>query len=90
MSIGAVVGRLTDAKNKLILARHAGTHAATSIAEAQQLVDGVLDAVADKDLSAALAVHGKAVLDEVHGIDALSKGVDDAIARARGVGGSRR
>ena len=90
MSVREIVGRLTDAKNRLAQARNAGTAVARAVQEAKGPVDKALDGVQDKGLGDDIARHAEAISTEVSGIDGLIRGVDSAIQRAQGIGSQRR
>jgi hypothetical protein len=90
MSIRAVVDRLAGAKRQLEQARTIGNQAAEGISVAKCALDDALDGVQDKLLSTDTAAQAKALADEVRGIEALHKGIDDAVRRAQGIGSQRR
>jgi len=90
MSVREIVGRLTDAKNKLTQAKAAGTAVAMTVSEAKAPVDNALDGVQDKSLGDDIAKHAQAISAEIAGIDGLLKGIDTTIQRAQGIGTQRR
>jgi len=86
MSVREIVGRLTEAKNKLAQAKGAGTAVAKAVSEAKVPVDSALDGTPDRNLGDDIAKQAEAISAEVAGIDGLIRGIDNAIQRAQGIG----
>lgn len=86
MSTREVIGRLTDAKNKLPRIKAIGNQAANAVSEAAAAVNRVLDEVQDKHLSADLDKKAKEITGAFDGVMGLSRGLDTAIQNVRGIG----